>query len=259
MTRRAGVCYRPYSGGAFALARPRRPAYRRSGFFANDFRQTVLKFMSDIFREVDEELRQDRMKALAKRYGGAALTVALLAVIGTAGFVGWKNWRDQGRRAATAALESALMKAAAGGEDGVKALSELAGKSSGEIAGLARLSAGAALTRDGKLAEAAQVYDSLAADAAAPTWQRDLALLLSVARQTDGGDAAALSARLAPLLAPGNPWRFQAKELAGLLAARSGDRAKAQTYFQQLADDAQAPAGVRARAADLAAHYGRAG
>ncbi|HRQ81072.1 MAG TPA: hypothetical protein PKZ97_08130, partial [Azospirillaceae bacterium] len=64
---------------------------------------------------------------------------------------------------------------------------------------------------------------------------------------------------LAPLLAPANPWRFQAKELAGVLAARAGDRAKAQSYFQQLADDAQAPAGVRARATDLAAHYGRAG
>lgn len=215
--------------------------------------------MSDIFREVDEELRQDRMKALAKRYGGAAAAAALLVVAGTAGYVGWKHWRDQGRREASQALEAAMMKAAAGGEDGVKALSELAGKTSGEIAGLARLSAGAALTRDGKLAEAAQVYDSLAADAAAPAWQRDLATLMSVARQVERGEPAALTSRLAPLLAPANPWRFQAKELAGLLAARAGDRAKAQTYFQQLADDAQAPAGVRARAADLAAHYGRAG
>lgn len=215
--------------------------------------------MSDIFREVDEELRQDRMKALAKRYGGVAAAAAFLVVASTAGYVGWKHWRDQGRREASQALEAAMMKAAAGGEDGVKALSELAGKTSGEIAGLARLSAGAALTRDGKLAEAAQVYDSLAADAAAPLWQRDLATLLSVARQAESGDPAALAARLAPLLAPANPWRFQAKELAGVLAARAGDRAKAQSYFQQLADDAQAPAAVRARATDLAAHYGRAG
>jgi hypothetical protein len=215
--------------------------------------------MSDIFREVDEELRHDRMTALAKKYGGLAAGAALLIVVGTAGYVGWKHWQNKQRAAATAALENALTAAVAGGEDGVKALTALAGSASGDMGGLARLAAAAALTRDGKPAEAAQIYDALAADQKAPVWQRDLALLLSVGRQADTGDAAALSARLTPLLAPANPWRFQARELAGLLAARTGDRAKAQGYFQQLADDAQAPAGVRARAADLAAHYGRAG
>lgn len=216
--------------------------------------------MSDIFREIDEELRQDRMHALAKRYGGLAAAAAFLIVAGTAGYVGWKHWRDQQNQQATAALESALMTAAAaGGAEGVKTLTELAGKAPADLAALARLSAGAALTRDGKLEEAAQVYDALAADPKASAWQRDLATLLAVGRRADLGDPAALSARLTPLLAPNNAWRFLARELAGLLAARAGDRAKAQSHFQQLADDAQAPAGVRARAADLAAYYGRAG
>lgn len=215
--------------------------------------------MSDIFREVDEELRQDRMKALARRYGGVAVAAALLIVVGTAGYVGWKHWRDQQRRQATAALETALVAAAAGGEDGVKALTGLAGAASGDMSALARLAAAAALTRDGRFNEAAQIYDALAADAGVSAWQRDLALLLSVGRQAETGDPAALSVRLTPLLAPANPWRFQARELAGLLAVRAGDRAKAQALFQQLADDALAPAGVRARAADLAAHYGRTG
>lgn len=220
--------------------------------------------MSDIFREIDEELRQDRMKALAQRYGAVAVGAALAIVAGAAGYVGWQHWRDQRNQEATRTLETALTAAATatGGDASaaaVKSLTELAGKAPADLAALARLSAAATLTREGKLEEAAQVYDALAADAGAAQWQRDVALLLAVGRRVDDGDPAAQAARLAPLLTTTNPWRFQARELAGLLAARAGDRVKAQSYFQQLADDALAPAGVRARATDLAAYYGRAG
>lgn len=211
--------------------------------------------MSDIFREVDEELRQDQMKALAQRYGGLVIAAALAVVIGVAGYVGWKNWREGQRRQATAELDAALN----AGPDAVKTLSGFAAAHDGDIAAMARLSAAAALTRDGRVAEAAQVYDAVATDMAVSASYRDLATLLSVSRQLDGGDPAALSTRLTPLQGPAHPWRFYARELAGLLAARAGDRAGAQKLFQQLADDALAPAGVRARAADLAAHYGRTG
>jgi hypothetical protein len=54
-----------------------------------------------------------------------------------------------------------------------------------------------------------------------------------------------------------SPWRFTARELRALLAARTGDTAGARTLFQQLADDNGAPAGLRVRAAELAAFYGK--
>ena len=54
-----------------------------------------------------------------------------------------------------------------------------------------------------------------------------------------------------------SPWRFSAREMSAVLAARAGDKDKARTLFQQLADDSQAPAGVRSRAADLATLYGK--
>ena len=102
------------------------------------------------------------------------------------------------------------------------------------------------------------LYDSLAGDGSLPVVYRDLASLLSVQQQAGGGDPKALSLRLAPLSTDANPWRFSARELDGLLASRAGDKARAKTLFQQLADDKDAPAGLRARAAELAAFFDKA-
>ena len=48
--------------------------------------------MSDIFREVDEDLRRDRMERVFKRYGGIMLAAALAVVAATGGTVAWRNW-----------------------------------------------------------------------------------------------------------------------------------------------------------------------
>ena len=47
--------------------------------------------MSDdsFIREVNEEIRQDRAKALWDRYGPAAIVVAVLVVLATAAWVGF--------------------------------------------------------------------------------------------------------------------------------------------------------------------------
>ena len=68
---------------------------------------------------------------------------------------------------------------------------------------------------------------------------------------------AQLTAKLQPLTADTSPWRFSARELTAMLAARAGDTEKARTLYKQLADDQQAPSGVRGRAADLASLYGK--
>ena len=50
--------------------------------------------MSDIFREVDEEIRHERYKRLWDRFGPYLIAVALLIVVGTAAYRGWVYWRE---------------------------------------------------------------------------------------------------------------------------------------------------------------------
>lgn len=213
--------------------------------------------MSDIFREVDEDLRRDRMERLFKRYGGIMLAGALVIVAATGGFTAWRSWQQSQQQKETAALAMALSQTGQGPEKGVEALAAFAAKADPSMAALAQLNAAALLTREGKTAEAVEVYDKLAANGAVNGVYRELASLLSVMHQLGTGDPAQLQARLQPLTADSSPWRFSAREMSGVLAARAGDKDKARTLFQQLADDSQAPAGVRSRAADLATLYGK--
>ncbi|NYZ11936.1 tetratricopeptide repeat protein [Azospirillum sp. RWY-5-1] len=214
--------------------------------------------MSDIFREVDEDLRRDRVQSLAKRYGGVAVAVAFVVVAGTAGYTGWKHWRQSQREDATQRLTLAMEQAVQAPAQGVTALTSFTEAAApADLATLARLNAAALQVQQGKPAEAAALYDSVANDASARTVYRELATLMSVMQQLGTGDPGQLQARLQPLTADTNPWRHSAREMTALLAARAGDREKARTLFTQLADDPTAPAGVRTRAGELAALYAK--
>ncbi|HYH21431.1 MAG TPA: tetratricopeptide repeat protein [Azospirillum sp.] len=214
--------------------------------------------MSDIFQEVDEDLRRDRMERVFKRYGGVFVAIAVLLVAGTAGFNLWRNWQQSQREAATAALVTAVGQAQTAPEKGVEALAAFAAQTSQpDLKAIARFDAAAVKAGTGDKVAAVAIYDSIAADTAVKLVYRDLATLLSVMHQMEKGDPAALQARLQPLMADTSPWRFSAREMTAVLAARAGDKERARTLFQQLADDSAAPAGVRSRAADLAALYGK--
>lgn len=213
--------------------------------------------MSDIFREVDEDLRRDRAEHLFKKYGGAMIAAAVLVVAGTGGYSFWRHWQAQKTQAQTAALVAAISQSAQGPEKGLDALAAFAGTADPSLAAIAQFNAAALMIRQGKGADAATVYDGIAGNASVPAQYRDLATLLGVMQRADGGDPAQLTAKLQPLTADTSPWRFSARELTAMLAARAGDTEKARTLYKQLADDQQAPSGVRGRAADLASLYGK--
>ena len=58
--------------------------------------------LSDIIREVDEELRRENWEILWKKYGKLAVAAAVALVLGTAGVVGWREF-DRSQREGFAA------------------------------------------------------------------------------------------------------------------------------------------------------------
>ncbi len=236
--------------------------------------------MADIFQEVEEDIRRDRYEQLAKKYGGLVLGAMVLAVAGTGGYVYWKNSQVARDQAETLALSTAVDVASAavsaapappaappavgataapglGGASGPAVLDRLALEAKHGPAGLARFYAAGLRARAGDGAGAIAGYEMIAADGSVSPLYRDLATLMTIQLQVGTGDPAALRARLEALTAATNPWRYSARELSALLMVRAGDKAGAKTLFKQLADDIGAPAGLRARAAELAAFYGK--
>jgi hypothetical protein len=209
---------------------------------------------SDEFvREVEEDLRRDYYQRLWNQYGRYAVAAAVLLVVAVAGFIFWREWQVRQREAASLRFAEALSNAESNPEQAANALGALATDSQPGFAALARLNEAALLLRKGDRDGALRVYDALSGDPGADPVLRDLGTLLGVMHRVDGGDPQALAQKLAPLQQAGNPWRHAAIELSAVLAAKTGDKAKATELYRTLADDPEAPADIRARAAEMLA------
>lgn len=210
--------------------------------------------MPDIFDEVEEDLRADRMRRLLGRYGGLLTGAMLLVVLGVAGLQGWRWWQDRAAgQAAIAYLAAGQAAAESGAEAGAVAdrFAALAAEAPAGYRVLARLRAAALKAEAGDRAAALALWDGIARDTSVEPLYRDLAMVMWGLHALDGGDAAAIGPRLAPLVAGNSPWRASAEEVRALAALRRGETEEARRTLAALAADAAAPQGVRERAGRL--------
>ena len=208
--------------------------------------------MSDIFREIDEELRRDNLLKLWSRYGRYIIAIALFALVVAGGFVAWRDHQLSERRAQSTRYAGALTLAREGKEaDAVKVFAAIAHEGGG-YAILAAFEEAALLAKSGDREAAVAAYDRIAAASEFDSDLRGLAVLLSVMQRMPEADAQTTIDRLAPLTASGNPWRPSAIELTALARLKLQDKSGALALFKSLADDPATPQSLRARAAEMA-------
>ncbi len=213
--------------------------------------------MSDIFREIDEELRRDNFLKLWQRYGKYVIVAAVVLVAATAVAAGWREYLSRQRQAEGVRYAAALDLARQGkDQEAAGAFAGIAQNSNAGRAVLARLEEAALKAKAGDQPGALALYQSIANDGAADQAYRDLANLLAARLELDK-DPKDAAARLAPLTDAGNPWHASALELTAIAALDQGDKTKARATYQRLADDLAAPQGVRARAAEMVAALGQ--
>jgi hypothetical protein len=213
--------------------------------------------LSDIFREIEDELRRENLQRLWSRFGKYIIGLAVLAVVATVGVMGWQNYQQRQRQAQGVHYVAALALAREGKDaEAGAAFAELAKNANGGLAALAQLDSAAAKAQAGDVAGAIAAYDQLAANGSADPIFRDIATLLAARYSLDKGDPHAVIARLEPLTNASSPWHGLAIELRGVAELKAGDTAKARADFAALAKDSAVPAGVRQRAVEMQAAIG---
>jgi hypothetical protein len=201
----------------------------------------------NIFREVDEELRSDRMRALWRRFapfviGGAVAIVALVAIN-----EGWSWYANSQSAQASEELYSALDAAEAGDLAAAQTqLNAIAAEGSGGYAALAQFRAAALLAEQGDTAGAVAAYDGLASTQS-NVRLRELAQLLAGRILVDSGSLADVEARLGTLATDDNAMRNSARELLGLAQYKAGDFAAAEASFDAVINDPLVQSSVRSR------------
>ncbi|WP_025898534.1 tetratricopeptide repeat protein [Sneathiella glossodoripedis] len=212
--------------------------------------------MSDIFSEVDEEVRKEKSLELWKAYGKYIIGASVLIVGVTAAVVGWKNYQlgqaqtqgDQYFSAARMLQEGKYVEAS-------DAFAMLAGEGSESYAALAALSQARALIAAGKGDEAVAVYDTLAASEAAPEFTA-AAKIMAGYYLIDNGSADDVRARVSDLEGAGSLWSASAQELLALAALKDGKKEEAAALLKALSTDAAAPHGIKSRALQLLSTLG---
>lgn len=202
--------------------------------------------MSDddsFIREVDEEVRQDRLAAQAKRYG-PYIGAGLLAAVAVAAFVNWTAYQaDQAARATGGAFLAAET-----GSQGTAALTETVTGPASVIAGLRHAGA---LASEGLTDEAVAAYRAVAADSDAGRAYADLALLQAARLETPRIGLDEGLALLEPIVAEGAPYRLLALELRAALLLNAGDTDAAHTDLRAILDDPARTPGLDTRARQL--------
>ena len=201
--------------------------------------------MSDIFHEVDEEVRREQFKKLWDRYGILLVIAAVLIVAGVGGWRGYQWWQAKQAAEASVAYDAASELVDQGkAAEAEAAFAKLATDGTPGYRILARLRAAAA-EKNPEAAVAA--YDAIAQDSSINQTLRELASIRAALLLTDTASLSDMTKRLEPLTVPGSAFRHTARELLALTSIKAGDPATAKKWIDMLLADADTPQGTRTR------------
>ncbi len=203
----------------------------------------------NVFREVDEELRRERLAKLWELYGVYVVGVAVGVVLLMLGGIWWQNKQISDRQAAGDKFIEALRDVSKGEDK--KAEDAFKGLINDSPAGyelLARLHLAASKASSGETGEAEILYKKVALDPSADKILRDYAKLNLAILRLDAATYDETLAALGEFIKPGAMWRGTANEVIALAAYKEGKLDIAKKRYSEIIVEAGAPSALKRRA-----------
>jgi hypothetical protein len=209
--------------------------------------------VSELFDEVDEEVRRDQLKKLWDQYSIYIIVLAILIVAGVGGWRGYQYLEAKKAAEAGAAFEKAVELAEQNKHaEAEAAFTDLATKAPYGYRVLSRLRAAAEVAARDKAA-AAKMFDDIAADSSVGASERDVARIRAAQLLLETTTYPNMLQRLEPAAAAGGTFRHTARELLALSAWRANDATATRQWLDMIANDGDTPPGLRSRAEALQA------
>src|ERR1700732_3430746 len=209
--------------------------------------------VSELFDEVDEDVRRDQLKKLWDQYSIYIIAGALLIIAGVGGWRGYEYLEAKKAAEAGAAFDKAVELSEQNKHaEAEAAFTDLAARAPSGYRMLARLRAAAEVANRDPQA-AAKLYDDIAADRSVGATERDLAKVRAAGLSLETASYPSMLQRLEPATVPGATFRHTARELLALSAWRAGDTAAAARWLDLIASDGETPPSLRSRAEALQA------
>lgn len=200
--------------------------------------------MSDdsFFREVDEELRSERVQNFWDKYKALIIGGAVAIIVGTGGYRFYESYTaDQAAKAGDAFMEAVRLAETDKADEALEKLGAIANDGSPAYQALAQMRLAAELSKQGKWKEAVETYDAVAALSTANENLRSLARLRAAAILVDEGTVTEVEGRVSTLTGPGAPYRASAREYLALAYYKAGDLSQSAKLFNEIKSDAGTP------------------
>jgi hypothetical protein len=208
--------------------------------------------VTDIFSEVDEEVRRERLRRLWERYGFLIVGAAVLLVAAVAAWRGYEYWQSQKAAEAGTAFEAAVQLAEQGNAEEAKAaFGKIAAEGTPAYRALAKIREAAVVAQTDRKAAVA-LYDSVAAQSDINPVMRDVATIRAGFLLADEASLADLTQRLEPLTGTDRAFRHSARLLLALAAWRTQDMAAVRRWSELVSADPETPQSVRGQVEMLA-------
>ena len=203
--------------------------------------------MSDIFQEIDEDLRQDKAARLWKAYGKYLIALAIFIILAIASYRFIEHTNEKEREQTSELYE--LASEAGRTVDKQAAIELFSDERLEKNMGYSIISKlkKAALARSNNDLEGAKlVLKKIITNEEIPLYLRDLARLKLFASDSDNNISP-----LDALIEEAGPWKFLALELKGGIQLEQGNLKEARSIFKELTDDANTPNNLRRRASEI--------
>ena len=208
-------------------------------------------------KEVDENLRRDRINDFVKENGTWLIAGVILFLAACGGLIWYQQYRENRTEAQVEQLAQIYKAIAVGNTSKVpQRLDELStsGSKAVRASALFTRAAFAIQENDNKLAIA--TYKKVRDDSSLPDAYRNAALIRETALEFDQLDPQQVIAQLAPIAKPGNPWFGSAGEMTALALIKAGKTKQAGQLFATLAKDKSVPESIRNRSIQISGSLG---
>jgi hypothetical protein len=209
--------------------------------------------VSELFDEVDEDVRREQLKKLWDRYSIYIIAGALLIIAAVGGWRGYEYLEAKKAAEAGAAFDAAVELSEQNKHaEAEAAFTKLAATAPSGYRMLARLRAAAEVaSRDPQAA--VKMYDEISADRSVGAAEQDLAKIRAAGLLLETATYPNMLQRLETAATPGATFRHSARELLALSAWRANDTAATRQWLDMIANDGETPSGLRSRAEALQA------
>ncbi len=204
--------------------------------------------MSDIFNEIEEDIRKDRAKRMWDRFGKYVIGGAIVLVLGVAGWRGYEAYTTSQSNAAGDRFLDAIALAEDNPSAALDAFEAIANDGPSGYAALAQFRVATSQHQQGDHEAAMATFRAIAGDGSQDQLVRDLATIRLGYLMLDYGAPADVEGLLLPLSDTTNPYTHSAREIRAFAAMKAGNRDQALALFLELVGDFQSPEPVRSRA-----------